>query len=83
MSTKIIDDTFKQEIINKNYADLGTEIVLQAVKDYQRAIQVNDQCMIRDCERFFFSTWYTFLTDIEPEVLIYYARTKDKRIYSR
>lgn len=83
MSTNIIDDRFKRDIINKNYMNLGTEIVIQAVKDYQRAVIFNDRDTMNECEAFFHSGWYELLTDIEPELVMYYARTRVKRIYSR
>ena len=83
MSTTIYSEKLKKEIILKNYKDFGTEIVIQAVKDYQLAVQRSDHQTIKECESFFRSDWYKLLTDIDADAVMDYARRKTKRIYTR
>lgn len=83
MSTTIYSEKLKKEIILKNYRDFGTEIVIQAVKDYQLAVQRSDYQTIKECESFFRSDWYKLLTDIDADAVMDYARRKTKRIYTR
>ncbi len=60
------------------WQELGNAIVLQAVKDYkaaQRALRKKPdskraKSMIKECNRFFRSSWYEMLTDIKPECLL-------------
>ena len=56
--------------------NLTNAIVLQAVKDYRRALKgfsLNGKSstdVIADCERFFRSEWYSQLTNVDGEYLI-------------
>ena len=58
--------------------NLANAIILQAVKDYRHALKLlgrNSKCtsaiFTRDeCERFFRSEWFKFLTTVDGEMLI-------------
>ena len=45
-------------------------IILQAVKDYRTALSDENTSGIKECERFFRSDWFTFLTDVDGEIII-------------
>ena len=61
-----------------NYTNLANAIVLQAVKDYRKALRTlslhphnrSAQYERRSIEQFFRSGWFGVLTSIEPEMLI-------------
>ncbi len=50
------------------YHALANAIVMQAVKDYQIALKYDDTSVMHECERFFRSDWFTFLTDVACKV---------------
>ena len=56
--------------------NLSNAIVLQAVKDYRRALagcNVNgrdSKSVIEECERFFKSEWFNFLTNVDGMIII-------------
>ena len=60
------------------YERLANEIILQAVKDYRDAIKKlargrknsDAESMKAECIRFFRSTWFSTLSDVDPEFLI-------------
>ena len=60
------------------YRELANAIIVQAVDDYKRCQKKlrkkpeNQEALmeLRQIEKFFYSEWYKFLTDIEPERLI-------------
>lgn len=60
------------------YENLANAIILQAVKDYQKALhRLDGNPRNRDAlhdkvrlERFFHSAWYGILTDLDPERLM-------------
>lgn len=60
--------------------NLTNAIVLQAVKDYRRALagcNVNgrdSKSVIAECERFFRSEWFSVLTNADGEYLITHIR---------
>ncbi len=70
------------------WQELGNAIVLQAVKDYKAAQRVlrkkpdskPAKAMIRECDRFFRSSWYEMLTDIEPDCLLRNVKGKVKAV---
>ena len=61
---------------NEGLENLTNAIVLQAVKDYRKALKgfsINGKsstAVIADCERFFRSEWYSQLTNVDGECLI-------------
>ena len=71
-----------------SYEDLAAAIVLQAVKDYIRAIRRmwNPKLSLRtkrrailemeELEEFFYSPWYDTLCDIDPGKLVYNCRLR-------
>ena len=62
--------------IETGIEDLTNAIVLQAVKDYRRALaggSVNgrdSKSVIEECERFFQSEWFNSLTKIDANYLM-------------
>ena len=60
------------------YENLANAIVLHAVKDWRAARKKlkkrpkNEEAklMVKDCEEFFRSDWFTALTDVDGEVLL-------------
>ncbi|MGI6497538.1 MAG: hypothetical protein ACOX0U_01620 [Oscillospiraceae bacterium] len=64
--------------MNDNYYNLANAIVLQAVKDYRKALRTlsrypNNRSALyerRRIEQFFRSGWFGVLTSIDPEMLI-------------
>ena len=60
------------------YENLANAIILQAVKDYRQALKLlgrNSKCTSAlstkdECERFFRSEWFSFLTSMDGEMLI-------------
>lgn len=55
---------------------LANEIVIQATKDYRKALRglkkhkLSSERRINDCENFFRSEWFQILTKIDGELLI-------------
>jgi len=64
--------------MNDNYNNLANAIILQAVKDYRKALRTlslyphnrSAQYESRSIEQFFRSGWFGVLTNIDPEMLI-------------
>lgn len=60
------------------FEELANAIILQAVKDYRKALKHLANCpqdyitqsVKQDIERFFRSRWFEALTSIDPEMLI-------------
>ena len=66
-------------IITENgIENLAHAIILQAVKDYRKALKIlkrnprhkESKEMVADCEGFFLSKWFTTLTNIDGKVLM-------------
>ena len=60
---------------NIYYADepyrlLADAVILQAVKDYRKALKRDNRAVKRECCRFFRSQWFKELTNIDGELLI-------------
>ena len=64
------------DIEREGIENLTNAIILQAVKDYRKALKgfslngKSSAAVIADCERFFRSDWYKLLTTVDPEMLI-------------
>lgn len=60
------------------YSELANAIVLQAVKDYRKALaslRINPKNKVAlaeasECETFFLSSWYKTLTSVDGQMLI-------------
>ena len=60
------------------YENLANAIILQAVKDYRQALKLlgrNSKCTSAlstkdECERFFRSEWFRYLTSVDGNMLI-------------
>lgn len=64
-----------KELENYSYSELGNAIVVQAVKDYERALKSSRKSKVPDSkvislERFFRSKWYSTLTTLDGEIII-------------
>ena len=76
-----------REIPEFNYERLADEIVIQAVKDYRSALKKLYERpadkkaveMLSEVDEFFHSSWFQFLTDIDPDALIEGIKAKTKR----
>lgn len=66
------------------YESLANAIIVQAVKDYREALQRLDRhpekndykAEIKSLERFFCSSWYQILTDLDGNLLMRKVRKK-------
>jgi hypothetical protein len=64
------------------YLGLANAIVIQATKDYRRALKElvrhphNEMAKgdMRSCERFFNGEWFGLLTTLDPDALVYKLR---------
>jgi len=64
--------------MDNNYENLANAIILQAAKDYRKALRTlslnphnrSAQYECRTIESFFRSGWFGLLTSIDPEMLI-------------
>ena len=64
------------------YAELANAIVLQAFKDYRKALfklvqepeEWKHRSSKKKLERFFHSKWYRTLTELDPEILMQEAK---------
>ena len=67
------------------YKELANAIIIQAVKDYRKALKPDDRrCKCykqerkREVEEFFRSEWFTVLTNISGEMIIRKLRVEVK-----
>lgn len=73
--SSVINDTV---IISKaSYRELADAIILQAVDDYRKALDgksylqsKSPKWVIKECEKFFHSSWFRALTKIDGDFLI-------------
>lgn len=64
--------------VTNPYEDLAGDIILQAVKDYRMALaglkrhpsNYKMQYLKKDVERFFLSSWFVELTDLDGRMLM-------------
>ena len=69
---------FLKQRNDEAYKELASAIVIRAVEDYRMALNAlkrnphNTEAdkMAGECERFFRSSWYRILTDIDGELVI-------------
>ena len=62
------------------YEELANAIILQAVKDYRKALKHDERGRKREIERFFRSGWFSILTNISGEMLIRKLRAEVKEV---
>ena len=62
------------------YEKLAEAIILQAVKDYRKALKHDERGRKREIERFFRSEYFTVLTNISGEMLIRKLRAEVKEV---
>lgn len=56
--------------VDEPYRFLADAVILQAVKDYRKALKDDNRSVKRECCRFFRSQWFKELTNIDGELLI-------------
>lgn len=57
-------------ISSNEYENLAGAIIVQAVKDYKRALEKGERGRKSECVRFFRSDWFKVLTTMDGEFLI-------------
>lgn len=62
------------------YEKLAEAIILQAVKDYRKALKHDERGHKREIERFFRSEYFTVLTNISSEMMIQKLRAEVKEV---
>ena len=62
------------------YKELANAIILQAVKDYRKALKHDERGRKREIERFFKSEYFTVLTNISGEMMIQKLRAEVKEV---
>lgn len=62
------------------YEKLAEAIILQAVKDYRKALKHDERGRKREIESFFRSEYFTVLTNISGEMLIRKLRAEVKEV---
>ena len=66
------------QYLQENWEDLANAIILSAVEDYtsaykrllRRPTNKSAKMEVEKLEEFFFSGWYTMLTDVNPHYLL-------------
>lgn len=62
------------------YKELANAIILQAAKDYRKALKHDERGRKREIERFFRSEYFTVLTNVSGEMLIQKLRAEVKEV---
>lgn len=62
------------------YELLAEAVILQAVKDYRKALKYDERGRKREIEGFFRSEYFRILTDVDGEMLIQKLRTEVKGV---
>lgn len=62
------------------YKELANAIILQAAKDYRKALKHDERGRKREIEKFFRSAWFSILTNISGEMLIQKLRAEVKEV---
>lgn len=62
------------------YKEFANAIILQAVKDYRKALKYDERGRKREIEKFFRSSWFSVLTNISGEILIQKLRAEVKEV---
>lgn len=52
------------------YINLANAIVSVAADDYRTALEENNETLQKSLERFFYSSWYNILTDVNPDAIL-------------
>lgn len=64
----------------EGYKELANAIILQASKDYRKALKYDERGRKREIEKFFRSEWFAILTNISGEMLIQKLRAEVKEV---
>lgn len=62
------------------YELLAEAVILQAVKDYRKALKYDERGRKREIEKFFGSEYFRILTDVDGEMLIQKLRAEVKEV---
>lgn len=60
------------------YEALAQAIIVQAAKDYKKALERDARGFCREIERFFHSDWFTVLSDANPDMILQRLRREVK-----
>ena len=60
-----------------NYERLAFAIILQAVKDYRRAVHNEKMGVVKECERFFTGSWFEALSELPGSLILEKLRQED------
>lgn len=69
--------------IYRGYMALAEAIILQAVKDYRRALKAKNKDKIDEVEKFFRGRHFARLTELDPEMLIRALRNEIENLDNR
>ena len=64
----------------EGYKELANAIILQAVKDYRKALKHDERGRKCEIEKFFRSEWFSILTNVSGEMLIQKLRAEVKGV---
>lgn len=64
--------------IEKGWKALADAIIVQAAKDYKKALKHNARSFCREIESFFHSEWFMMLTDTNPDKILNRVRQEVK-----
>lgn len=56
--------------VDTPYINLANAIVSVAADDYRTALEENNETLQKSLERFFYSSWYSTLTKVEPDIIL-------------
>ena len=64
----------------EGYKELANAIILQASKDYRKALKYDERGRKPEIDKFFRSEWFAILTNISGEMLIQKLRAEVKEV---
>ena len=70
-----------KELLDAGYDALANAIIIQACKDYRRAIESFDIYEMRQIRHFFHSQWFKMLSEVDGDYII--ERIEREEIYER
>jgi hypothetical protein len=74
-----LQDSGERREFTSGIEALANAIIVQACKDYRKALKRNKRQSIAEIERFFRSEWYNWLTSIDGEYIIAKLRKEQKK----
>ena len=68
----VVNESFKGSV--DGFEGLAQAIILQAVKDYKKALRGDAREWCREIEQFFHSDWFSVLTKVDPDAILQRVR---------